>query len=1015
MQYTRCIASDENCPRDLIGTQRIPAASCMVGCEKSVSMGNKPNKCNANNKYKIATWNVRGLNEIGKIENVMNEMKNMNIDILGVSETFLQGTGDFTTNLPTGERFRTMYSGGDISRKGTAFICNERTATHVTNILPISERIIAINVQASPANIFIIQCYAPNLATDDEEKEAFYDDLRETIKKKKYQEVLILTGDFNAKVGNQKVDDVIGPYGLGIRNSAGELFINFCHENNLFVCNTWFQQKEASRHTWISPDGGTKNQIDFVCVNKRYRNAITNAKSRPGADCGSDHNPVVINMNIKLKKITKKKIVKKWDLEKLNNEESRNTFVETFNKETLEVYSNTYTKENIEENWKIFKHILESTAKEVIGFSKRGEKKKKWITQEIINLMEERKKHKRPQSEEDQIKYKELKRKIQKLCRKEKENFINLECQEAENLERIDSARFHKKVNELTWGTKSKRIECTLNDENGNEIFEPELILKRWAQYCEKLYKDERPDRRTTSPEEDEIPEFNTHQIKLVLKRLNKKKAPGSDNIPAELLKLMEGAGLVFFTDLINMIYKKGIIPTDFMESVFIPIPKVCKAKNCADFRTISLISHASKILLYLIKDRIYNLIEENLSETQMGFRGGKGCRDAISAMRVLLEKKVEKGQDIFLTFIDYEKAFDNVSHEKLVSILRNINLPQADIRLIEELYWGQKGKVRTSLGLSEDFTISKGTRQGCIISPLLFNIYVEQIIKESIADNEHGITINNRVINNLRYADDLVLLSSDRNGLKTLLKKLHDASTKYNMKINVKKSKYMRMSKKEHRRLTNIDVNGQVFEEVAKYKYLGSEITNDGRCQVEINKRIGIAKNAFWKHRDLMTRNISKTTKLRLLKTYVFSILTYGCEAWTIHPEFGKKITSFELWCYRRMLKVSWVDKITNVEILRRMGKSTPELLKDIRERKLKFAGHIMRGSSGQLLLDIIEGDVEGPRPRGRPRRMWLDDVKEWLGVGSYEECKELAMNRELFRTTVTRRLATIDHDDAT
>ncbi|XP_017304913.1 uncharacterized protein LOC108254435 [Diaphorina citri] len=114
-------------------------------------------------------------------------------------------------------------------------------------------------------------------------------------------------------------------------------------------------------------------------------------------------------------------------------------------------------------------------------------------------------------------------------------------------------------------------------------------------------------------------------------------------------------------------------------------------------------------------------------------------------------------------------------------------------------------------------------------------------------------------------------------------------------------------------------------------------------------------------------------------------------------------------------MLKVSWVDKITNVEILRRMGKSTPELLKDIRERKLKFAGHMMRGSSGQLLLDIIEGDVEGPRPRGRPRRMWLDDVKEWLGVRSYEECKELAMNRELFRTTVTRRLATIDHDDAT
>lgn len=134
----------------------------------------------------------------------------------------------------------------------------------------------------------------------------------------------------------------------------------------------------------------------------------------------------------------------------------------------------------------------------------------------------------------------------------------------------------------------------------------------------------------------------------------------------------------------------------------------------------------------------------------------------------------------------------------KLISILKSINIPKADIRLTEQLYWKQKGKVKTSAGISEDFIILKDVRQGCIISPLLFNIYIEQIIKESIAQNHHGVKINNRIVNNLKYADDLVLSSSSLAGLKDLLQKLSDTSIRYNMKINVKKSKYMHVKKSD-------------------------------------------------------------------------------------------------------------------------------------------------------------------------------------------------------------------------
>ncbi|KAI5743933.1 hypothetical protein M8J77_023997 [Diaphorina citri] len=132
------------------------------------------------------------------------------------------------------------------------------------------------------------------------------------------------------------------------------------------------------------------------------------------------------------------------------------------------------------------------------------------------------------------------------------------------------------------------------------------------------------------------------------------------------------------------------------------------------------------------------------------------------------------------------------------------------------------------------------------------------------------------------------------------------------------------------------------------------------------------------------MRRNISIKTRLCILKTYVFSILTYGCEAWTISTILSKKITTFEKWCYRRISKVKWIDKINNQTILRRVGKSKFELIDTIKDRKLRYAGHVLRRSSGTPLFNILDGIIPGQRKR-RPRRVWEDDILEWLGLGNH------------------------------
>ena len=104
-----------------------------------------------------------------------------------------------------------------------------------------------------------------------------------------------------------KEDDIVGPFGLGQRNENGQSIVDCCRRHNLMIANTWYQTKLNARHTWIAPDRKTKNQIDYILVDKRYRNGIKNSKARPGADCGSDHKPVVAEMCIKLQREVNKK------------------------------------------------------------------------------------------------------------------------------------------------------------------------------------------------------------------------------------------------------------------------------------------------------------------------------------------------------------------------------------------------------------------------------------------------------------------------------------------------------------------------------------------------------------------------------------------------------------------------------------------------------------------------------------------------------------------------------------
>ena len=151
------------------------------------------------------------------------------------------------------------------------------------------------------------------------------------------------------------------------------------------------------------------------------------------------------------------------------------------------------------------------------------------------------------------------------------------------------------------------------------------------------------------------------------------------------------------------------------------------------------------------------------------------------------------------------------------------------------------------------------------------------------------------------------------------MINKLNSKCKAYGMSMNVKKTKVMVMSK-EGNVQCNIKLDQVVLEQVNRYKYLGSWITEDVRCEKEIVARIAMAKITFWHSKELMRRNIREKIKSKLLNCYVFSVLNYGCESWTWNKAMQKKIDAFECWCYRRMLKISYVDKVSNQEVLERI-----------------------------------------------------------------------------------------------
>lgn len=965
----------------------------------------------AKDELTVGTWNVRTLWAAGHLELLKEEMKRYRWDILGLSEVRWTGSGEVNG-------CEMIWSGDDTEhQRGVGFLLSSRARMALLGYKPVNSRMIVARFSGQPFNVSVIQVYAPTADKTEEEIEQFYENLDDIMKQLPKKDIKVIMGDWNAKIGkdNKGWERVMLKSGYGERNERGERLLEFALEQDLLICNTKFQQKDCRKWTWKSPDGRTTNMIDLILIDRRWMTSVRLCRTFQGADIASDHSLVLCNLKLKLKRLPKRIYVKRRNLDVLKNTEKRLEYaMEIENKLASEKLEGL----KVSQKAQILNKIVEKVVEEVIPEIEK--KKNKWISEATLKLAKEKREIRLQMRESINmaIKYKELCKQVKKSARKDKQDWIDKQCCEMEKYAGQHKTReAYKMVKNITRRWQPRQL--AIKDKEGKILMEKEKVRNRWTEYCRELYEDkDKTDGElrelvqelkeiSPPPRNDEEEDILEAEVERAIKMLKNNKSPGVDGITSEMIKAGGHRLMKEIHGMCNQIWRGESTPDEWIQSVLVTIPKKGDLKDCRNYRTIALMSHVGKIFMMILLERLKAQTEEHLADEQAGFRKDRNTVQQILMLRLIAEKAKRKGRQVYNCFIDFEKAFDSVYKDVMWTTLQSYGVGKRLTAILRDIGERSRMAVRVGQDIGDWFEMSVGTKQGDPVSPNLFIITLERVM-DKIRDSKSGISVNGTQINNLRFADDIDLIEEELEQLQKNIQILKTEGTKAGLKINMKKTKTMVFGKKEVD--NKLEVLNQEIENVEEFVYLGSLMTWDNDCSKDIRIRIAKGKGMMENFKTIWkNRSISYATKLSIVKTCVFSTMLYGCETWTYKKADKDRILAFEMYCYRRVLRIRWIQKVSNDEVRRRLGVKE-NLMQVIMKRKLRLFGHVCRMDDSRKIRSVMFGMMNGSNRKGRPSREWLDDIQDWCGKDLHTLSLE-AHDRVGWRNVIDTALNTYGH----
>ena len=812
--------------------------------------------------------------------------------MLAVSES--RWTGQGVTKIGS---YTILHSGSSSAQvHGVAIILSPKAAssweTAGSVFLPVSERIIRIRMKTHLGFATIVAVYAPvnpTNATSDARapSDAFYDALHSTLSSAPSRDMTIILGDFNARVGSRSSQwsSVVGPYGPNELNENGEQLLDFCAGHDLIVSNTWFQHKPIHQLTWYRNGDRSKagHLIDLVLVHRKFRSSVLDTRVFRCTHHQSDHELVISTIRFKIKS---KRLLCRTN-PRIQTQGLPKNMVTSFQSALSDAHSTIHQTApavpGVNSIWTSFKETISAACDKLPRARQRQEVD--WMTDEVRNLSSKKKdawiRLCNDRNPHNITSYKRLCKLTKLAADKARNSWWSACAEEAEKRAAITESlgRGGSLIRELRLLGRgaAKASSSTLQAVDGTVLTSDENKLCRWAEHfasvtqcssqvsevvLETLPSVQAPSQNSSPDDEELCSPITEEEISTAISQMKNGKAPGLDGISSEVLKLGGEASVRWLSSIFATIWTEESVPSDWTKQLVVPIHKKGSQSDCDNFRGISLLSVPSKVFTKVISNRLKPRVEHLLRESQCGFRKGRGCNDQIYTLRVLMEKAREFHQPLYMCFIDLRKAYDSVNRDALWTVLqRCYHLPEKILSIIRAMHDESTAAVRAYGKTSDEFAVTSGVRQGCVLAPTLFNLFFDAVIHMAIDDHlEEGrgvrIVFNpdaklvgdrrkmtlETLVTDLEYADDMVPLSNSWSDLEVMIKSLHQQCTAMGLTISCRKTKTLAVlpsSSCPQPQPILLSPAADPVEPVTAFQYLGSTVSQDCSNSAEVSSRI--------------------------------------------------------------------------------------------------------------------------------------------------------------------------------
>jgi len=994
---------------------------------------------------RIVCFNPNGLMDANKRKMIVDSSMKGRVDVLGLSEMHLFGQGVVGSESGSGCGMWEGMKGGVVwagldegyggrGKEGCAILMSERVWKSVTGYGWKGARIVWVKCKIGLTKYAFVSVYAPvNVKTTKgkNERDKFWNELNECLREFEEGRKVVVMGDMNAKVGDVSIDEVVGKWGVPGRNENGDSLVELCAERGLFLANTYFEHKMIHRYTWRrgSLQNEQKGLIDFIAVDKRLKRDVTDAKVVRGMFERSDHLAVLMKMEVHERWMFRKQIREEKSrlaLGKLNSEEARREYRQKVNEELSGISENIQNKK-VEDVFRLFKERILGAVEQVVGtkvVKVRKQKGDAWWTDEVKEVVKQKREayvktlqRNVPEHVRDRRKreYMECKRRVKRVIEQSKMKVDENFGRKLSEMYKENKRLYWKEVQkERGSGWNNGGVE--VKDNSGRMLRENDDVKRRWSEYFEELMNVNSQGKAIVTcmgmkeggGRVYEQSDIKREEVVKAIGDLKCGKAPGIDGITAEMLKYGGEAISDWMHAMCILAWKEGRVPQDWTKATIVPVYKGKGDKSeCGSYRGISLLSIPSKVYGKILIRRVQEITNGKVSEEQGGFRTGKGCVDQIFNMRMVIEKMLAKDKKVYAAFMDLEKAYDRVDWEAMWDVLKVYGVGGRLLSGVKAFYRDASACVKIKGEMSECFKIKAGMRQGCVMSPWLFNLFMDGVVREMKAKVgnvgvEMSIDKSKWKLNTILFADDTVLLAESEKDLQKLVNEFSTVCVRRKLKVNVSKSKVMVFERRkseiiqfadqyrmrvESQKQCKIMMNEQIMEEVSEFKYLGSVLCKYGSMEGEIRERALQGRKVVGSlGRMMRERTVSKEIKKALRDSIIVPTVTYGSETWTWNKCQRSNIQAVEMSYLRGCCGVNRMDGESNENVYGRFGMASKGegmscgVVEMVKRSTLRWFGHLERMGESELTRRIYKSRIDVGSVRGRPPVKWEDRVLEYV-----------------------------------